>query len=83
MFVNVLQSTLLNVRGGKEQFLPFEMLKIVSAYFVGSLGASGMVPSFVNRVSRACVLTILASFIAAGLVLFLLYLDLIFGRLSD
>ena len=72
MFGNVLQSTLLNVRGGIEQSLPFEMLILVSANFVGSLGASGMVTSFVNRVGCTCVFAILAALISTRLVLFLL-----------
>jgi len=84
MVGNGLQSTLLGVRGGIEQFLPFEMSLIMSAYFVGFLGASRMVPSLIRRVGHVRVFAALASFISAVLVLFPLYLNPIFwmfGRL--
>ena len=84
MVGNGLQSTLLGVRGGIEQFLPFEMSLIMSAYFIGFLGASRMVPSLIRRVGHVRVFAALASFISAVLVLFPLYLNpvfWIFGRL--
>ena len=67
---NGLQSTLLGVRGGIEQFLPFEMSMIMSAYFVGFLGASRMVRSLIRGVGHVRVFAALASFISAVLVLF-------------
>ena len=63
MVGNGLQSTLLGVRGGIEQFLPFEMSMIMSAYFIGFLGASRMVPSLIRRVGHVRVFAALASFI--------------------
>ena len=69
MVGNGLQSTLLGVRGGIEQFLPFEMSLIMSAYFVGFLGASRMVPSLIRRVGHVRVFAALASFISAVLVI--------------
>ena len=70
---NGLQSTLLGVLGGIEQFLPFEMSMIMFAYFIGFLGASRMVPSLICRVGHARVFAAFASFISAVLVLFPLF----------
>ena len=43
---NGLQGTLLSVRGELEGFSTFEMSVVMSAYFVGFLGAGRLVPEF-------------------------------------
>ena len=49
---NGLQGTLLSVRGELEDFSTFEMSVVMSAYFVGFLGASRLVP--VHKACRSC-----------------------------
>ena len=67
---NGLQGTLLSVRGELEDFSTFEMSVIMSAYFVGFLGASRLVPEFIRRVGHVRVFAALASLISAILILY-------------
>ena len=67
---NGLQGTLLGVRGELENFSTFPMSIIMSAYFVGFLGASRLVPELIRRVGHVRVFAALASFISAVLILY-------------
>ena len=67
---NGLQGTLLSVRGELEDFSTFEMSVVISAYFVGFLGASRLVPEFIRRVGHIRVFAALASLISAILILY-------------
>ena len=67
---NGLQGTLLGVRGELENFSTFEMSVVMSAYFVGFLGASRLVPRLIRRVGHVRVFAALASFISAILILY-------------
>ena len=67
---NGLQGTLLSVRGELEDFSTFEMSVVMSAYFVGFLGASRLVPDFIRRVGHVRVFAALASLISAILILY-------------
>ncbi len=67
---NDLQGTLLSVRGELEDFSTFEMSVVMSAYFVGFLGASRLVPEFIRRVGHIRVFAALASLISAILILY-------------
>lgn len=70
MVGNGLHGTLLGVRGEIEQFTTFQISIVMSAYFVGFLGASRMAPEMIRRVGHVRVFAALASFISAVLVLF-------------
>ena len=72
---NGLQGTLLGVRGELENFSTFEMSVVMSAYFVGFLGASKLVPKLIRRVGHVRVFAALASFISAILILYPLLLN--------
>ena len=67
---NGLQGTLLSVRGELENFSTFEMSLVMSAYFMGFLGASRLVPELIRRVGHVRVFAALASFISAVLILY-------------
>ena len=67
---NGLQGTLLSVRGELENFSTFEMSLVMSAYFMGFLGASRLVPELIRRVGHIRVFAALASFISAVLILY-------------
>ena len=67
---NGLQGTLLGVRGELEGFSTFEMSVVMSAYFLGFLGASKFVPDLIRRVGHVRVFAALASFISAILILY-------------
>ena len=67
---NGLQGTLLSVRGELEDFSTFEMSVVMSAYFVGFLGASRLVPESIRRVGHIRVFAALASLISAILILY-------------
>ena len=67
---NGLQGTLLGVRGELEGFSTFEMSVVMSAYFLGFLGASNLVPDLIRRVGHVRVFAALASFISAILILY-------------
>lgn len=72
---NGLQGTLLGVRGELENFSTFEMSLVMSAYFVGFLGASRLVPELIRRVGHVRVFAALASFISAVLILYPVLVD--------
>lgn len=67
---NGLQGTLLGVRGELENFSTFQMSIVMSAYFVGFLGASRLVPELIRRVGHVRVFAALASFISAVFILY-------------
>ena len=67
---NGLQGTSLGVRGELENFSTFQMSIVMSAYFVGFLGASRLVPELIRRVGHVRVFAALASFISAVLILY-------------
>ena len=50
MVGNGLQGTLIGVRGELEGFSTIELSVVMSAYFVGFLGASRLVPELIRRV---------------------------------
>ena len=72
---NGLQGTLLGVRGELEGFSTFEMSVVMSAYFLGFLGASKLVPDLIRRVGHVRVFAALASFISAILILYPLLIN--------
>ncbi len=69
MIGNGLQGTLLGVRGEIEGFSNLEMSIVMSAYFVGFLGASRVVPEMIRRVGHVRVFAALGSFVSAVLIL--------------
>ena len=73
MLGNGLHGTLIGVRGEIEQFTTFEMSMVMSAYFVGFLGASRLVPDLIRRVGHVRVFAALGSFISAVLIIFPLF----------
>ena len=70
MIGNGLQGTLLGVRGEIEGFSNLEMSIVMSAYFVGFLGASRVVPEMIRRVGHVRVFAALGSFVSAVLILY-------------
>ena len=70
MIGNGLQGTLLGVRGEIEGFSNLEMSIVMSAYFVGFLGASRMVPEMIRRVGHVRVFAALGSIVSAVLILY-------------
>lgn len=70
MLGNGLQGTLLGIRGALEGFSTGAMSLIMSAYFVGFLFASRVVPRMIGRVGHVRVFAALGSFISAVLILF-------------
>lgn len=75
MVGNGLQSTLLGVRGEIEGFSTFELSIVMSAYFVGFMGASRVVPDMIRRVGHVRVFAALGSFISAVLILYPTFAD--------
>ena len=73
MLGNGLHGTLIGVRGEIEQFTTFEMSIVMSAYFVGFLGGSRLVPDLIRRVGHVRVFAALGSFISAVLIIFPLF----------
>ena len=73
MVGNGLQGTLIGIRGEIEGFSTIELSIVMSAYFVGFLGASQLVPELIRRVGHVRVFAALASFISAVLIACLLY----------
>ena len=65
-----LQSTLLGVRGGIENFSTLEMSFVMAAYFLGYLSGSRLAPGMIRRVGHVRVFAALASFISAVMVLY-------------
>ncbi|MBV2361216.1 MFS transporter [Thalassococcus sp. CAU 1522] len=84
MVGNGLQGSLLGVRGPAAGFSALEMSMVMSAYFVGFLFASRMVPEMLRRVGHVRVFAALGSFVSAVLILFPAFQDPIawtFGRM--
>ena len=78
MVGNGLQGTLIGVRGELEGFSTIELSVVMSAYFVGFLGASRLVPELIRRVGHVRVFAALASFISAVLIAYPLLANPIF-----
>ena len=78
MVGNGLQGTLIGVRGEIEGFSTIELSIVMSAYFVGFLGASQLVPELIRRVGHVRVFAALASFISAVLIAYPLLANPIF-----
>jgi len=70
MIGNGLQGTLLGLRGGIEGFSTLEISFVMSAYFVGFLGASRIVPGMLRNVGHVRVFAALGSTISAILILY-------------
>ena len=70
MVGNGLQGTLIGIRGEIEGFSTIELSIVMSAYFVGFLGASQLVPELRRRVGHVRVFAALASFISAVFILY-------------
>ena len=68
MVGNGLQGTLIGVRGELEGFSTIELSVVMSAYFLGFLGASRLVPELIRHVGHVRVFAALASFISAVLI---------------
>ena len=82
MVGNGLQGTLIGVRGEIEGFSTIELSIVMSAYFVGFLGASQLVPELIRRVGHVRVFAALASFISAVLIAYPLLTNPIFWSLG-
>ena len=78
MVGNGLQGTLIGIRGEIEGFSTIELSIVMSAYFVGFLGASQLVPELIRRVGHVRVFAALASFISAVLIAYPLLANPIF-----
>ena len=70
MIGNGLQGTLLGLRGDIEAFSTLEISVVMSAYFVGFLGASRLAPHMIQRVGHVRVFSALGSLISAVLILY-------------
>ncbi len=70
MIGNGLQGTLLGLRGGLAGFSNVEMSFVMSAYFLGFLAASRMVPGMIRRVGHVRVFAAMGSTISAVLILY-------------
>ena len=82
MVGNGLQGTLIGVRGEIEGFSTIELSIVMSAYFVGFLGASQLVPELIRRVGHVRVFAALASFISAVLIAYPLLTNPIFWSIG-
>ena len=78
MMGNGLQGTLIGIRGEIEGFSTIELSIVMSAYFVGFLGASQLVPELIRRVGHVRVFAALASFISAVLIAYPLLTNPVF-----
>ena len=78
MVGNGLQGTLIGIRCEIEGFSTIELSIVMSAYFVGFLGASQLVPELIRRVGHVRVFAALASFISAVLIAYPLLTNPIF-----
>ena len=78
MVGNGLQGTLIGIRGEIEGFSTIELSIVMSAYFVGFLGASQLVPELIRRVGHVRVFAALASFISTVLIAYPLLTNPIF-----
>lgn len=70
MVGNGIQGTLLGIRGHYEGFSTFQMSIVMSAYFVGFLFGSRMVPEMIRKVGHVRVFAALGSMISAVLILY-------------
>ncbi|MFZ5751880.1 MAG: MFS transporter [Pseudomonadota bacterium] len=70
MLGNGIQGTLLGIRGGLEGFSTQQMSYVMSAYFIGFLFGSRLVPGMLRRVGHVRVFAALGSMISAVLVLY-------------
>jgi MFS family permease len=70
MIGNGLQGTLLGLRADIEDFSTLEISVVMSAYFLGFLGASRLAPRMIQRVGHVRVFSALASLISAVLILY-------------
>jgi MFS family permease len=70
MVGNGIQGTLLGIRGNLEGFGTFEMSIVMSAYFVGFLFGSRLVPEMIRKVGHVRVFAALGSMISAVLILY-------------
>jgi MFS family permease len=70
MIGNGLQGTLLGLRGESEGFSTFEISMVMSAYFVGFLGASRLAPLMLRSVGHVRVFAAFGSTISAVLILY-------------
>jgi MFS family permease len=70
MIGNGLQGTLLGLRAEIEDFSTLEISVVMSAYFVGFLGASRLAPRMIQQVGHVRVFSALASLISAVLILY-------------
>lgn len=70
MIGNGLQGTLLGLRGEHEGFSTFEISIVMSAYFVGFLGASRLAPLMLRSVGHVRVFAAFGSTISAVLILY-------------
>ena len=82
MVGNGLQGTLIGVRGELEGFSTIELSVVMSAYFLGFLGSSRLVPELIRRVGHVRVFAALASFISAVLIAYPLLANPIFWSLG-
>jgi MFS family permease len=70
MIGNGLQGTLLGLRGEYEGFSTFEISTVMSAYFVGFLGAARLAPLMLRSVGHVRVFSAFGSTISAVLILY-------------
>jgi len=70
MVGNGLQGSLLGVRGAEAGFSSIALSVVMSAYFLGFLFASRMVPGMIRRVGHVRVFAALGSLVSAVLILF-------------
>ncbi|MCJ8140210.1 MFS transporter [Falsirhodobacter halotolerans] len=68
MVGNGMQSSLLGIRGGIEDFTTLQISLVMSSYFAGFLFGSKMVPDMIQRVGHVRVFAALGSIISAVLV---------------
>lgn len=70
MLGNGMQGTLLGIRGNIEHFTTLQMSFVMSAYFLGFLFGSRMVPEMLRRVGHVRVFAALGSLISAVLIMY-------------
>ena len=75
MMGNGLQSTLLGIRGGIENFSSFHMSIVMSGYFAGFLIGSRITPELIRRVGHIRVFAALGSTVSAVLILYPVLVD--------
>jgi MFS family permease len=75
MMGNGLQSTLLGVRGGLENFSTLQMSIVMSGYFAGFLLGSRITPELIRRVGHVRVFAALGSTVSAVLILYPVLVD--------